>query len=82
MTKSQVRKQLKEALESLGDLRATLFDLRDSIKQTVEDIKPRKGRKSLDYEQELRKMWLEDVADEINDLCYEMIHAECELEDK
>jgi Mg2+ and Co2+ transporter CorA len=82
MTKTQARAKLKPLLERLGDLRADLFDLRDALNETAEGIKPYKDRKSPRYEQELRKDWFENVADAINDLVYEMNHAESELEER
>ena len=82
MTKSQVRAWLKNLLEKVGDVRAELYDFRDAVNETAESIKPYKDRKSLRYEQELRKDWMEEVSDEINDLIDEMIHTEWELEDK
>ena len=82
MTKTQVRARLKPLLERLGDLRADLYDFRDAVKDTSENIKPYKGRESLKYEQELRKDWMDEVYDAIDDLIYEMNHAEWDLEDK
>lgn len=82
MTKTQARAKLKKLLDRLGDLRADLYDLRDAANETAESIKPYGNRKSLRWEQYLRKEWFEDVAYALEDLVEEMNHAECELEDK
>ena len=82
MTKTQARAKLKKLLDRLGDLRADLYDFRDAVNETVESIKPYGNRKSLRWEQYLRKDWFEDIYDVLDDLVEEMNHAECELEDK
>ena len=82
MTKRKARRMLKDILERLGDLRAELYDFRDSVSETIESIKPYGNRKSLRWEQYLRKDWFEDIYDAVDDLIYEMNSAECNLEDK
>lgn len=82
MTKRKTRKMLKDILERLGDLRAELYDFRDSVSDTIENIKPYKDRKSLRWEQYLRKDWFEDIYDAVDDLICEMNSAESNLEDK
>jgi Mg2+ and Co2+ transporter CorA len=69
-------------LEKLGDLRAEIYDFRDNVYETIESIKPYKNRQNLKYEQELRKDWMEEITDKLNELLDEMNSAEWELEDK
>lgn len=82
MTQKKTRKMLREKLEKLGDLRAELYDFRDLVSETIESIKPYGNRKSLRWEQYLRKSWFEDIYYTIDDLISEMNSAECDLEEK
>lgn len=75
MTKTQVRKAVRELTEKLGDLRATLDDLlceasslQDEVQDTIDNIEPYEGYNDLTPEQEERQEWLENVVSALEEL--------------
>ena len=68
MTKTQIRKQVRELKERYESLIADLEELRDEVEDTVDNIEPYGDRYDLTQAQEERQEWLEDVVSAMNDI--------------
>ncbi len=68
MTKTQLRSKLRKLLDTLGDIKAELYDLRDEVEETRDSIEPYEGYNDLTPEQEERQEWLEECQYAIENL--------------
>lgn len=80
MTKTQVKSRIKKLLDKLGDIKAEMYDLRDEVEETRDNIEPYEGYNDLTSEQEERQEWFSDMYDYLDSAVDELETIEGELE--
>ena len=68
MTKTEIRKRLKEILAKMADLQSDFDILKGDVEDTLGGIEPYEGRSELTPQQEERQEWLEELSSALDDV--------------
>lgn len=68
LTKTQIKKRLKEFQEKVEELMNEIDDFMAEVEDEASDIEPYDGREELTAAQEERKEWLENCAEKIGEI--------------
>ena len=82
MTKKQAKARIREILESIGNVKDLIEDLKNDAEETSEAIEPYDGKNDLNEAQQERQEWFEELATTLGDLFDNIEEGQGELEEK
>lgn len=65
MNRNQIKKTLEKIIDKMNDIILELDDLKSECENTIEEIEPYENKWDLTPQQEERKEWLENLAQDL-----------------